>query len=232
MKRLIKYIFVVLLIPLLTGCVRIPYADFVASAINVNVGEVIYFTNQSHNAESFDWDFGDGYYASNFNVSHAYDTPGHYNVILTAQSRDNRTDVYSISINVYDAQLNVQVVEYYSNYVVPDASVRLYPTVTDWENETNMIVEGFTDSNGEVTFAGLIPGRKYYVDVWEANHDNYTLASEDVSYIETQSLLSNQMNYFTALVDYYPPAKKSSVTRKEQKRLRKAEATGHTPRIK
>jgi hypothetical protein len=51
-----------------------------------------------------------------------------------------------------------------------------------------------------VVFAGLDP-YVYYVDVWEANHDNYTLASEDVGFIRTPEILPHQINFFVAYVD-------------------------------
>jgi len=60
--------------------------------------------------------------------------------------------------------------------------VRLYPTLTDWNSETNMESEGYTDADGEIVFSDLGP-YVYYVDVWEKSYDNYTLKLEDVSYI-------------------------------------------------
>ena len=35
---------------------------------------------------------------------------------------------------------------------VAGASVRLYPTLPDWEDEENMTSEGYTDANGFVVF--------------------------------------------------------------------------------
>ena len=332
-----KLIYILAAIPiLLTSCTKQPYADFSASAKVVEVGEPIYFTNLSVDAHSYEWDFGDNYFSSNFNVSHSWNAPGIYTVTLTAFGDEGRTDFYSMKIEVvqpagdlelkvrneitgnlvnnakvrlfpsledwdnitnplpeiqytttngsvlftdlvpgfyyveiddndytnvylglesaenievevvkntlssYDvyvtpvsnapASLEVQVLEYYDEYAVADASVRLYETIEDWENETNLIAESFTNSNGIAILDNLAPNRRYYVDVWEADHDNYQLAEEDVGWIETQFMRPGVVNTFVAYVDYYPPAKKSTVTRKELKVIRKSEVKGKEPR--
>jgi hypothetical protein len=66
---------------------------------------------------------------------------------------------------------------------------------------TNPIVEGFTNAAGKVVFTNL-QSRVYYVDVWQASHNNFTLRDEDVGFIMTDKLVKNQLNYFLAWVDY------------------------------
>jgi hypothetical protein len=118
--------------------------------------------------------------------------------------------------------LVIEVLEYDEGYSVGDASVILYPTLNDWDNETNAIVEGFTDEGGIVVFGGLTP-RFHYVDVWEQCHDNYELGLEDVSFIEAE-VLRDKVQWFIAWVDYYPPGKgnmrgeKKMVIKKLEKR--------------
>lgn len=82
------------------------------------------------------------------------------------------------------------------------ANVRLYPTLTDWDNETNMVIEGNTNSNGKVVFYGL--GEfVYFADVWEQDHNNFDLRGyENDAYLRTQQLVRNEINYFIAWVDY------------------------------
>ena len=67
----------------------------------------------------------------------------------------------------------------------------LYPTLTDWENETNSVNEGFTDSDGKTVFADL-DKKVYYVDVWETTHDNYALKSEDIGFIRTSEIMQTR----------------------------------------
>ena len=52
--------------------------------------------------------------------------------------------------------------------------------------------------------------QRYYVDVWEADHDNYTLAAEEGGWIETPELHGLYDHTFIAYVDYYEAAKKST----------------------
>jgi hypothetical protein len=97
--------------------------------------------------------------------------------------------------------LEVEVLEYYDKYPVGNASVILYPTLSDWDNETNSISEGFTDGTGKVVFSDL-DNFVYYVDVWEADHNNYTLRDEDVGFIRTDQIRPHEINRFIAYVDF------------------------------
>jgi hypothetical protein len=54
-----------------------------------------------------------------------------------------------------------------------------------------------------------------------------------LDFIETGLLVENALNYFTALVDYYPEGKKSAMTSKELKVYRKEnKKTDRAPRNK
>ena len=94
----------------------------------------------------------------------------------------------------------MEVLEYYDEYSVPDASVRLYSTLPDWENEEDREAEGYTDEDGIVVFSHLGP-YVYYADVWETNHDNYALKAEDIGFIRTPEIMPHKINRFIAYVD-------------------------------
>jgi len=228
MKRIA---FFLLTFPLLfISCEREPVADFLASATEVGIRETIVFTNRSVDSDDFEWDFGDGYTSTRYNASHYYDEPGNYVVQLKAYGREG-VSVASLNIRVVQTYLEITVEEYYEPYyLVPDVRVRLYPTVQDWENETNMIAQGNTDDEGVVVFAGLYP-KRYYVDVYGPNHDNYQLAEDDVLFIETDVLEPGFYNKFTALVDYYPPGMRSSDDTKALKSLKKSAIIKTEPRV-
>lgn len=226
MKRLLPLLSI---FPLLfNSCVKDPFADFVASNTNIEIGEVVYFTNRSYDAQSYEWDFGDGYTSVNYNVSHFYEDPGRYTVSLTAYGKEGRIDRAFMEIDVYilTGSLEITVFEYYDKYPIYNASVILYPSVTDWENETNPLVEKFTNTQGRVIFNDLTANRRYYVDIYEANHDNIQLAAEDVGFIESPVVLPDRMNYWTAYVDYYSEGKKSH---KDRKSLKKSILENHKP---
>jgi len=200
MKKLI-YIFIGTVV-VLTGCETSPHADFSVSDLTIEVGEDIYFYNNSINAFDYEWDFGDGYVAFRINPIHRYMEPGFYEVRLAAMD-DNNVDYCYTTIHVVDpiTILEIKVLEYYDQYPVPDASIIIYPTYEDWLNETNMIMEVLTDNNGIAVIEGLDPVN-YYLDVWHENHDNYALADEDVNFIKVSSMQKGAVNYFTAWVDY------------------------------
>ncbi len=299
MKKNILLITVITLI--LAGCEVRPDASFYSSSATLELGEPVYLTNTSINAVDFEWDFGDGTFSTNRDVSHAYTEPGNYTISLTVYSSDNKLDrafqtihvlepvklqiysshnsaetdeLVSFSPNNFSAdyfvwdfgdgnisyndepvhswtktgnylvtltayindreadkayfsidilpptRLLITVLEYFDQYPVVDASVILYPSLSDWDNMTNMLGEGFTDQNGEVMFTYLYSSR-FYVDVWHDNYNNYSLADEDVNFIATPVLEPHKINYFVAYVDYEPTSSlKSGTNRQMAKKMR------------
>jgi hypothetical protein len=219
-----KFIFLMLLVPvLLTNCERYPVADFFISRSVVDVGETVFFTNNSIDADYFEWDFGDGTRSNSFDASHIYTYDGIFTVTLFAHRGNRMVDKATVNIEVlFPTSLEVTVLEYYDEYAVEDASVILYSNLDDWYDEYNPLVEGFTNQYGVTTFSNL-NAQRYYVDVWEANHHNYILADEDVGFIETDPLIPNDMNYFIAWVDYIEPALKSEAKRDKRLKIIKME---------
>ena len=180
----------------------VPEASFYADTDVPFVGEPVHFTNESVNADRFDWDFGDNTYSEEANPVHSYNGTGTYLVTLTAYSKSRLSNEAFLEINVVvPTLLEIEVLEYFNEYPVENASVRLYPTLDDWDGESNMIAEGFTDANGKTVFSGL-ENFVYYVDVWAENHNNYTLRNEDVGFIRTDQIRPNEINRFIAWVDY------------------------------
>ena len=196
-------LYLLIVLPLLLfSCEMIPEASFYANTDTPVVGEAVYFTNESINADRFEWDFGDNTFSEDPNPVHTYNGTGTYMVTLTAFSRSGLSDNAYLEINVLiPTLLEIEVLEFYDLYPVEEASVRLYPTLTDWDSETNMIAEGITDANGKTVFSGL-GSFVYYVDVWENNHNNFTLRDEDVGFIRTDQIRPNEINRFVAYVDY------------------------------
>jgi PKD repeat protein len=185
----------------LFSCKLSPRAHFTTDTPEPEVGQNVYFDNGSKNADSYEWDFGDGFVSNEVNPVHIFSGSGTFDVTLTATSSSGLTDIASMTINVMiPTLLEIEVLDYFHQYVIPNASVRLYPTLTDWNSETNMESEGYTDADGEIVFSDLGP-YVYYVDVWEKSYDNYTLKLEDVSYIRTDEIIPHKINRFTAWVD-------------------------------
>jgi PKD repeat protein len=195
------------IIPLLiTSCELQPDAFFFTDKTDVMTGEDVFFTNESANAYRFEWDFGDGSRSTSVNPVYSYNSTGVFQVMLTAYTRKGNASYAYQTITVrYPTTLEVEVYEWNSlltyDNPISGASVLLYPTLSDWDNETNALVEGFTNNFGKVVFNNL-GAYVYFVDVWAQNFNNYTLRDEDVGFIRTQQLYPNQINRFVAWVDY------------------------------
>ena len=203
MKKLLPIIGIIAIA--FTSCYHDPEADFSASNTIVQVGEDIFFTNFSDDADYFEWDFGDGYISNDINPVHYYDVEGTFRVTLSAFLNGRMVDQAFMTIDVQNTVLVVTVLEYFDRYTVFDAKVTLYTSLYDWDNMLNPVATGYTNRNGEVIFEGLTYTGSYYIDVFEQNHNNYILRDEKVEYISTEPLLRNGINYFTALVDYVGP---------------------------
>jgi PKD repeat protein len=199
MKRIL---YMTLVLPLMfISCQKTPVAHFSTDTLEPEVGHAVLFRNDSQNATNFEWDFGDGYISSEKNPSHVFTSNSKFDVTLTATSKSGTSDKASITLNVMiPTLLEIEVREYYDKYIIPGARVILYPTITGWDAQKNQLSEGFTDANGFVVFSNLDPF-VYYVDVWEANHDNFTLRNEDVGFVRTPEILPHQINRFVAWVD-------------------------------
>lgn len=199
-----KYFYILLILPIIISSCKVnPDAFFYTDKVEAYVGEEIYFTNDSYNAVEYEWNFGDGTFSNSTNVSHTYLATGTFNVELTAFSKRGNTDKANQTINIISPTiLVIEVLEWEYEYVVANANVRLYPTLGDWDAETNMVVEGNTSNRGLVTFTGL-GSFVYYVDVWEEEHNNFDLRGyQNDDYIRIPQLIPNEVNTYIAWVDY------------------------------
>jgi PKD domain len=205
MKRIL-YLSIVLTI-FLFSCESTPEASFSVTPSIPEVGQEVFFYNNSNNAESFEWDFGDGYISNEADPIHIFSANGSFEVILTAISKKGLESKASVIVDVLiPTLLEIEVREWDQLYAVSNASVILYPSEFDWVEQTDYVYEGITDFYGLVVFSGLDES-DYWVDVWEQNHDNYTLYSDDIEFVHTPALIPNQINRFVAWVDYVEHSK-------------------------
>ena len=199
MKRII---YTLLALPLiLISCQKTPIASFSINSGETVVGQPVFFTNTSHNSDRFEWDFGDGYTSNESDPVHTFTSTGSFEVIMTAFAKGGHSDETRLTLNIeIPTLLEIEVREYYSEDVIPGASIILYSSLTDWDAQSNSVVEGIADADGVAVFSNLDPF-VYYVDVWEATHDNYQLRNEDVGFITTPQIVPHKINRFIAWVD-------------------------------
>ena len=87
-------------------CVNEVMASFYPDVYEQSVINPIFeFTNESENATSFEWFFGDGTESDFVNTTHFYDSYGVYNVALVAMAEDGCTDTAYVAITVNDEVL-------------------------------------------------------------------------------------------------------------------------------
>ena len=66
--------------------------------------------------------------------------------LLQSHRGNGLEDKASQTIEIYiPTLLEIEVVEYDTYISVPDASVYIYSSITDWEDQTNLETEGYTD---------------------------------------------------------------------------------------
>ena len=80
------------------GVLTQPYPNYAVANFSANITEscsspmTVLFSNQSYNADSYFWDFGDGSTSTDFNPIHTYLADGNYTVKLIASSINCGTD--------------------------------------------------------------------------------------------------------------------------------------------
>jgi len=79
-----------------------PVADYTPSATQGCGTLKVSFKNNSLNADSYVWHFGDGKSSTDENPAHIYDEPGEYEVWLEATGAGGATKVYGEVIRVYE----------------------------------------------------------------------------------------------------------------------------------
>ena len=91
MKKLFNMGFIVAIsMSLFTSCIEQPNASFSVSNTSPKVGESIQFYNNSIDAESYEWDFGDGTTSTEMSPSHKYYESGSRLVTMTAFSKNRK----------------------------------------------------------------------------------------------------------------------------------------------
>lgn len=125
--------------PVLISVNPTPTAD--ASFTQTNGSYTVQFLNNSINATSYSWDFGDGTTSTSANPSHIYATGGDFTVVLTATNGDC-SNTFTI---------NLTSVEVSENVAFEDLMV--YPNPT--ENELNIQFSSFDSGMMNATIFNL-----------------------------------------------------------------------------
>jgi plastocyanin len=84
------------LIILLAQCEKErPRVAFSLSSNNVNLGQEVFFTNKSSEADTYKWYFGDGATSRDKNPTHIYESPGEYFISLIVEKGNQKGAAYA-----------------------------------------------------------------------------------------------------------------------------------------
>jgi PKD repeat protein len=168
------FCFAVILLIAFSGCIKEPVANFDASKTTVVTGEEIVFTNTTVDAESYEWDFGDGEESIRESPSHVYTNPGVYDVTLKAYSKkEKKSDEASMTITVKEAN---QIVFNGTKYPLSKGYLEYYG---DWAGsgtynfDITLVSDGLTLTQDGMTGYGNF----VYVESWSSTPSTLTTGS-------------------------------------------------------
>jgi len=135
-----------------------PYCDFAWHPLYPKVGELVKFTDLSHdwdgNIVSWKWDFGNGDTDNYRNPSTRYDEAGRYTVTLTVKDDDGDKCTRSNIITVYEEippEVEGHTLAVYVGYLdnpISNAKVTIY-------DEYGLVDYGYTNENGSIRFDSI-----------------------------------------------------------------------------
>ncbi len=171
-----------------TPATPVPTVSFTWSPTTSTAPATITFVNNSTNASSYSWDFGDGRTSTDANPSHTYTTGNTFLVKLTATGAGGSANATNSITILKPTELKITVLDVSTN-VVAGAQVKLFATLSDWQNGTNQVGSTLTsNSSGVVMFTNLQPS-KYYWAISKSCQNNY-----NTTYTTTGSLTANTVN--------------------------------------
>ncbi|MCK5135049.1 MAG: PKD domain-containing protein [Bacteroidales bacterium] len=198
---------VIIVIALLTviSCKRFPEPDFSYTPTdNLEAGDAIQFTNGSADANTYEWEFGDGGTSSQENPMYTYAEAGIYDVKLTAfNEAGGQAKTKSLIINE-PTVLGFFVSDSTGKIALSDAEVWVYDNESDWENLNEPQITGITDSEGIVVFTNVEPIVFY---IWAVKQET---GGTWISGGYTPALEQNEINMFNVPCTWVENQKKAT----------------------
>ena len=145
---------------LFTSCIKQPTASFTVSNTSPKVGESVYFMNTSLDAQSYEWNFGDGMSSTLDNPSHTYYSAGSKLVTMTAFSKNRKKSAVATALVEVKAT---------GDFMFWTDESTTYNITVNLERVGNKTITGYYYStpsecgaNGCATYNDLEPGTYYY----------------------------------------------------------------------
>lgn len=190
-----------------------PLACFEINKTEFEVGESISFTNCSQNAANYYWTFDDGESSTEFEPTHSYNTPGHYEVNLDVQTkRVTKSDFTETIIDVQPKDLELFIGSFQGTEIYEDDFDTLVSAksihITHDENYTFYISELYSLKNIKANLSGdkeydipsqtcEVVGSSDYISV----HSGSLIYNDSLDRIEIQFYIGvamhNQVKFFS-----------------------------------
>lgn len=180
------------------SCKKLPETDFTwGPEDNPEAGDIIWFANETPEASYYEWKFGDESESNLENPTHMYAEPGNYEVELTGYNDDGgQTKSRTITIND-PTILAFLVVDSTQTLPLEEAEVWIFDNETDWNNFSNPILLGYTNSEGEVEFTNL-ESMVYYIYAVRNEAEGFWITGG-----YTPVLALNEINSFLLPCEWY-----------------------------
>jgi len=194
------------------SCEKTPSSAFsFEPTFNPEAGDTIIFTNESLDALSYEWDFGDGGSSSNQDPYYQYSESGSYDVTLTA-TNETKSALLTQSIQINDPTV-LGILVYQDDEVTPleNCEVWVYDSEDNWNNDYfNPQFIGYTDSDGVVFFFNL-EAQEYVVDIYLATATGYWGIA-----VLTPALELNANNFYNVFCTHYLDEAKKSLSKNRE----------------
>lgn len=155
-----------------------PAASYTANNHTVCIGDAIVLTNQSTGANSYQWQFGDGTNTTLNNPTHAYTTPGTYDVKLIVYSlnisgticTDTVTQLLQVVSSMPGSFLATDTLSNCSPFTVTFTNQNIPSVTTEWNfgdgttDNGDVVTHTFTKAGAyTVTLTTHVPGGCTYI---------------------------------------------------------------------
>ena len=149
---------IILTFLILFSCSKVPKPDFTYfPEDNPESGDTIRFKNYSRNADSYEWDFGDGGTSLDVSPDYIYELAGVYEVTLNAFSEAG-SNMITKGITIFEPTvLGFIVYDSSLTRMLTGAEIRVYDNKTDRDSLTSPLFSGVTGAEGKLVFNNLEP---------------------------------------------------------------------------
>ena len=189
------------------SCKRIPIPEFDYTPFeNPEAGDTIEFLNVSINADSYDWDFGDGSTSIEINPLHIYAEAGIYDVKLNAYN-DAGDEAITKTLTINEAtELGFLTYGMADSTILPDTEVWIYDNKIEWEEINEPLRIGTTNQEGIVYFLNVEPAI-YHIYAIKQSTGGFWYFSGSTP----EAINQNEINVFNVPCTWIDESKKATL---------------------